>query len=419
MAGILSGMAALFPFASCGESGGASGDEKSADASVSASVSEEENLQAYDLTEFDLEKYVSPVWSGKVSFAESAFVMDDAEGRTEPIKMLYPIKSVVSVRSSDLKTLYEEGKDYEITEDGNLKILENGGIPRLSYAEYYHETYTDDGLQTQIPAAEGSGAYIVAETTKASAGMSEWCLAVTYTHDAPSPVEKPGNKKDVFVKFNEKLAGGEKIKVAYYGDSITYGWGSTALPEVDRAPYCPSYCELAMNALEEKYGATIERRNFSVSGKETGWAKEYGNYIKVCEYAPDLLILAFGMNDGVVTEAAEFAANIKNIVNNVKQRCPDTEIAVVLSMFPNELVGYQQGTTLRKYHEDYPAALEKAEEKWTDEGKGVAVADVTTVHKQILTRKTFQSTTSSNTNHPNDYMHRVYAQVLLQTLAGI
>ena len=120
------------------------------------------------------------------------------------------------------------------------------------------------------------------------------------------------------------------------------------------------------------------------------------------------------MNDGVVTEARQFVANIRNIVRNIQSRCPETEIVVVTSMLPNDLVGYQQGTSLRNFHESYPEALAEAEEDW----EGVAVADVTAVHTQMLTRKKFQDTTSSNTNHPNDYMHRVYAQVVLRTLLG-
>ena len=69
---------------------------------------------------------------------------------------------------------------------------------------------------------------------------------------------------------------------------------------------------------------------------------------------------------------------------------------------------------MRNYHAVYPGLLAEAEEKW----EGVGVADVTAAHTEILARKKFQDTTSSNTNHPNDFMHRIYAQVLLRTLLG-
>lgn len=419
MAAFILAMTMLAPLAACGSpassdlSDGKGSSQESASSSV-ASDSSAEDLTAYDLSAFDLQKYVSPVWKGRVSYAEAAFVMENPKGETEPIKLLYPIEKIVSVRSANLATKYEEGRDYEVTAEGELKILKEGNIPVLAYDKYYFETYTDDGLKTQIPSSQASGAYMVAETTKESAGMSAWCLAVTYTHSGKSPLSVPENKSERFSLLREKLSKGEPVKAVYYGDSITYGWGSTALAEVDRAPRCPGYCDLAMDYLESKYGSEISRVNLSKSGETSAWAKEYANYKKVCDENPDLVILAFGMNDGVVTEGSTFVANIKNIVKNIRARCPDAEIAVVTSMLPNEKVGYQQGTCLRNYHAVYPGLLAEAEEKW----EGVGVADVTAAHTEILARKKFQDTTSSNTNHPNDFMHRIYAQVLLRTLLG-
>lgn len=418
MTSFILGAALLFPMVSCGGSENSPSHSDSpfqSSTNVSSSTdSSEIDLEDYDLTTFELGKYTVPIWEGKISYAEGVFVKENAEGQTEPIPLLYPIDKIISVRSADLSVKYEEGKDYEVTEAGTLRILTGGKIPVLPYEQYYFETYTDDGLQTQIPASAPTGAYIVAETTKDNPGMSAWCLAVTYTHSENSSISIPESKSEHFPRLNEKLSRGENIKAVFYGDSITYGWGSTALAEVDRAPYCPKYCDLAMDYLEDKYGAEILRVNLSKSGETSEWGMQYTNYIKVCDENPDLVVLAFGMNDGVVTDATTFCANIKNIVKNIQKRCPEAEIVVVTSMLPNDKVGYQQNTCLRNYHESYVGALLEAEEKW----ESVGVADVTTIHRELLLRKSFQDTTSSNTNHPNDYMHRVYAQVLLKTLIG-
>ena len=43
---------------------------------------------------------------------------------------------------------------------------------------------------------------------------------------------------------------------------------------------------------------------------------------------------------------------------------------------------------------------------------------MTAVHELLLERKSLQDTLSNNVNHPNDFMHRVYAQVALKTLLG-
>lgn len=376
---------------------------------------EETDLKQYDVTTFELEKYIAPIWDGTVCYAEAAFVRENEAGTVEPIRLLYDIEKIVSVRSADLKTLYTEGVDYTVS-DGKLHVVRDGNIPVLPYDRYYFDTYTDDGLQTQIPSATETGAYIVAEMSLTSAGMSAWCLAVTYTHKAATVIQTPDDRQQTFAAFNGKLAAREDVRVAYYGDSITYGWSSTALPEINRDPHCPSYCDLAMDAVEAAYGVTVERRNFSVSGQTSEWATAYVNYSPIVDYAPDLVVLAFGMNDGVGIEPRTFRKNIRSIVENLQERIPHVEIAVVLPMLPNAQVGYSQGTTLRKYQPAYPAAFAADREEW--EENGVALVDVTAVHQAMLTRKVFQDTTSSNTNHPNDYMHRVYAQTLLRTLVG-
>lgn len=414
-------LVALFSIGSvaCGDAGGGSSGSASGSSSGNSSGDlDMDNLGKYDLTEYDMDKYLSPYWKGKISYAEAAFVLRGENGKIAPISLLYPIENIISVRSADLKTVYEKGRDYEI-ENGKLVVLDGGNIPALDYADYYHDTYTDDGLKTQIPASSGNGSYIVAEISKESKGMSAWCLACTYTHSELDVIDEPQDKSEVFVSLGQKLANKQDIKVAYFGDSITYGWSATGLKDVNRAPYCPTYCDMAIDALEAKYGVKTERKNFSVSGKDTEWAKEYDSYAPVADYEPDLLILAFGMNDGVVRTPADFAANIKNIVKNILAKSPNTEIVVVSPMVPNDLVGYVSGTTLRKYQPEYPAELIKAETFWQGRDMAVAVADVTSLHLEMLKVKTFQDCTSSNTNHPNDYIHRLYAQVVLKTIAGL
>lgn len=170
MTSFILGAALLFPMVSCGGSENSPSHSDSLSQSStsvpSSTDSSEIDLEDYDLTTFELGKYTAPIWEGQVSYAEGVFVKENAEGQTEPIPLLYPIDKIISVRSADLSVKYEEGKDYEVTEAGTLRILDGGKIPVLPYEQYYFETYTDDGLQTQIPASTPTGAYIVAETTR-------------------------------------------------------------------------------------------------------------------------------------------------------------------------------------------------------------------------------------------------------------
>ena len=44
---------------------------------------------------------------------------------------------------------------------------------------------------------------------------------------------------------------------------------------------------------------------------------------------------------------------------------------------------------------------------------------MTAMHLDLLKAKRFRDMTGNNVNHPNDFLARVYAQVVLQTVAGV
>lgn len=376
-------------------------------------------MKEYDLDGYDAEKYLSPYWKGNVSYAEAAFVGEEPDGSVLPIRLLYPADEVISVRSFDLATLYVRGVDYEL-ENGMIRVLPGSSIPALAYSDYCFEHYRDDGIKTQIAAADNSGkGYIVSEISHEKKGLSNWIIACTYIHSAKSAISEPPDRSDRFPRLSALLSAKKEIKAVLYGDSITYGWSATGFSVVNRPPFSPPYTDMAFDRLEKEYGAKIVRKNLSVSGKDTGWAIGRDNLAAVVAEAPDLLVLSFGMNDGVRRAPDEFRRNIDHIVREVSKGCPDVEIAVVLPMLPNSEVGFRPGTTLRKYQPDYPAELAKVEKIWDTDRIKATVVDVTSRHAEMLAVKKFQDCTSSNTNHPSDYIHRFYAQILLRAICGI
>lgn len=376
-------------------------------------------MKKYDLDGYDAEKHLSPYWKGNVSYAEAAFVGEEPDGSILPIRLLYPADEIISVRSFDLGTLYKRGVDYEL-DNGMIRILPGSSIPALAYRDYCFEHYTYDGIKTQIAAADDSGkGYIVAEISHEKKGLSNWVIACTYTHSGKSVISEPPDRSDRFSGLSALLSAKKEIKAVLYGDSITYGWSATGFSVVNRPPFSPPYTDMAFDRLEKEYGAKIIRKNLSVSGKDTGWAIGDDNIAAVVAEAPDLLVLAFGMNDGVHRPPEEFGRNIDYIVREVSKGCPDVGIAVVLPMLPNSEVGFTPGTTLRKYQPGYPSELTKLEKGWDADGIRATVVDVTSRHAEMLTVKSFRDCSSSNTNHPSDYIHRFYAQILLRTLCGI
>lgn len=383
-----------------------------------------------DLTGYDLKKYLSPVWSGSISYAESAFVKENENGEIDPIQLLYPIDEIISVRSADLKTLYKNGEDYYI-EDGKIVILVGGKIPVLAYEDYI---FDDDGRTTSAAGGKPITAYgqpgkkfVYGEISTQNGGMSQWVIAVTYKHSADNILTVPEDKSDRFANFTNKLEAGEDVTIVSIGDSITEGW-SSSLVKGNRAPYCPPYNDMVAQYVQSTYkdtkvtfknlgksGTTANGGNIS-SGSPNGNNPDLLN--EVCAANPDLVMVAYGMNDGCGSTPDTYANNISSIVKYIQEKCPESCIVIVGTSLPNPDFAWDGGGRCLVYHDQYPEALAAKEKTWVDEDYNVAVADVTTMNIEMYQRKIYQDLTGSNSNHPNDFMHRIYAQVIIQTIFG-
>ncbi len=370
-----------------------------------------------DVTKFDLDKFLYPIWYGDTSYAEAAFVREAEDGGIDPIELLYPIDEIISVRSADLKISYVMGEDYYVDEEGRLVIIEGGNIPVLAYDDYFfpltNEEHAENKLSTKFPAYGKPGyGYIRAEIGTNKPGMSQWTLAVTYKHTADSIVEVPDAKSDVYSKLITKLNNGEDIKIVATGDSITDGWSSSE--KVGLAPYCPRYNILVEQYIRSAYDVNVTQKNVGVSGSKTDGG--ISKLDEICSENPDLVIIAFGMNDGCSMPTDQYVSNINTMVDTIKSRCPDACVVVVGTCLPNDEVSWSPGASnpILVYHKDYAPALEEAEKNWDN----AAFANVTQTNIEMFERKVYQDVAGSNSNHPNDYMHRVYAQVIIQTIFG-
>jgi lysophospholipase L1-like esterase len=155
-----------------------------------------------------------------------------------------------------------------------------------------------------------------------------------------------------------KAAQNKKLKIAFWGDSITEGMDinpdnsysqlfvkkvKSILPNVDvkymnfglstrtlAKAINPNY--LANNPEHPRdsvLGFTDFWRPWAVQGKS--WEQH------VVDYKPDMLIIAFGMNDsGDKYAATNFTKNINTLVKYVKEQLPTTDIVIVSTIMPTE-----------------------------------------------------------------------------------
>ncbi len=336
---------------------------------------------------FTLEAYMTPIWRGHTVYNETLMFVCDENGAVEPAPLLYEPIKILSVRSFDLQTEYTPGVDYTVA-GGRIALTENSRIPRWQYADYYPPQAIPGGSFERT-----GGGYL-------SFGEGDTYfktqVAVTYEHNGVWKGPVPSYRGDKLKKTVAKLKNGEELRIVFYGDSITTGANSSNT----QAPYAPIWTTLVTRSLAAAYdNPNIVEINTAVGGTTSSWGVENARELAAA-HDPDLVVLAFGMNDAGKS-AAEYGWNISRIICRVRQSNKDAEFILVSPMLPNrEAKGFfgNQGS--------FENALEQLDCLW----EGVAVAPVWSMHEYMLKTKRYYDMTGNNVNHPNDYLARVYAQ---------
>ena len=361
----------------------------------------------------DMQKALDPVWKGASVYRES-FLWLRRSGEEAEVSLLYPADKVLEVWDARLTTRYEEGRDYKLR-DGRLVIPSSSRLPGMDWDEYYPKDFIEGHCFWKR-----GGGYIY--FSEGPFFHTRQCV-VSYTHsgswDGPVPQGRLASLPHAAAKLRE----GRPFKVLFYGDSITTGANSSGITGVE--PFCPDWCDMVMARLEERWPAcSFSSVNTAVGGTTSGWGLEEAEG-RAAAHEPDLAILAFGMNDGSGRIPADvYGANIRGIMDKIRERKPDCDFILVATTLPSreplvrgcprnseDDLTAEDDIAFYGTQDDYLPALLVLES-----GEGAVVADMTTMHRCILEKKAFRDVTGNNVNHPNDFIARIYAQVLLAIL---
>jgi len=351
------------------------------------------------LDKYDLYTSMLPLWEGDTVYNESVLVLKDQSGNMPEKSLLYPATEIISVRSQDLKTEYDEGDDW-ILQDGKLVFPAGSSIPSMEYSEYYPETWSEGSTFNKV-----GGGYIYY-----SEEFQKRQIAVTYKHTGTwtgdlQPYEG-FNLSNTMAKLNAK----EELNIVFYGDSITQGFGASGFNGFK--PFAESWAQMLNRMLRAQYEySNINAINSALASTDTAWGVDDANLTpRVIDKNPDLVIIAFGMNDGD-RSPGDYRNNIKGMIEKVRLVHPDTEFLLVSPMLPNRQVDWL-ATGNQDLYQDELLALQS-------EFSGVAVARVTDAFNYILSNKTYGDITGNNVNHPNDFSMRIYAQVAFAALNSL
>lgn len=366
------------------------------------------------------EERVRPFWLGNTMYNESVMFLSDGESASA--KTLFTPLKVLAVYDWTLKKQFVEGEDYTVAEDGTLVLTENSSIPVFSDGWAYgkeipdayrkvddmsvtgnnyrlFDCFDEEGNSVQLLYTEGTLIY-------------ERYVHVTYVFD-PAAFDYTAVKAYAgeLSGLEAKLKAGEPINMVVFGDSTSEG--CSASKHWNRDPFSPFYGELVKDELERLYSSEITLTNMSVGGKTSKWAvgidtSDNGGYnlTRLRALAPDLLVIGFGLNDAGAVPAEDFAVNINTIAEAARGANPNCQI-IFLNAYPGNPYFVSHAR-----QEAISAAYEELSYQFAD----AAYIDLYRLGTELLKSKHYYEISANNLNHPNDFMHRVYAMNILSAV---
>ena len=349
-----------------------------------------------DCPAYDLEKYTAYYWDSDVIYNEAVMPLEEQDGSMQAIPLMYKAEKILSVRNSFLDTIYEEGKDY-ILQDGKLVIPEGSAIKTIPYSDYYPGR---DHEGPKLNRVGGDGYILWCD----GFNLHQWQIAVTYIHvDGWEGTVPPAQGESLPITL-AKLEKKEPVKILVYGDSIATGANSSS--DTGDEPFAPKWFEMMEASLKKKYGYDdITVINTAVGGTDSAWGAENA-YKEGKEYEPDLAIIAFGMND-IHTDPYKFTENIGKIIDTISLGNYDCEFILIATMLANPETEFSGNQV------NFRDALKNANFGISNH---IVIADMTTYYENLLAHKRYWDMSCNNINHPNDFLARGYAQLILRTL---
>jgi len=320
-----------------------------------------------------------PFWKGSL-VSDEAVLLTSRNGERASGTLLFRPTRIVSVTSYDGATTYREGTDY--TTQGRTLVA--GAHSTIS------QIRESDLLRGDLAWNVIGGKQVL----------------VTYEHDDAWTGPVQPNVSAELPNTLRMLRARGPLRIVAYGDSITYGLGSSHMRKI--RPYQPPWVDLFIGQLRRDWNDPgIALYNASQSGADSTWASKMAERM-VATLDPDLVVIAFGQNDFWSISADAFADNLTAVMRAVREKNPQAEFLLVSTMRFDPAYSTNAGywKTVTEYQTRLHAMV----------GPGVQLVDMTAISGAVFAAKEPRDCLNDPL-HPNDYLSRWYAQSLLAALA--
>jgi lysophospholipase L1-like esterase len=324
----------------------------------------------------DLAEYMAPVWHGAKVVDESVLLLSTG-GAAPTGKLLFAPRRILSVKGSSLETTYAEGRDFSV--DGDRIVGAPGSkIPTMKDSDFPKGEY---------PWMSLIGKHVV----------------VTYEHDDSWTGPIQPFEGDRLPHTIRKLERRRPLTIVALGDSITLGINVSGYRE--EPPYMPVWPDLFAWQLKKTFASgRIKLFNVALGGMTSQWGRDNAKDA-VASLNPDLVLIAFGMNDFWSISPDEFRANIQATMQTVRLRRPNAEFILVSSIrfdpaYTSEAVYVGHITSYREVLKSLV-------------GPGVALLDLMSLSEYLYKAKGAKDLLA-DPMHPDDFFARLFAQFLVQ-----
>jgi lysophospholipase L1-like esterase len=342
---------------------------------------------------------LTPFWRAR-EIREPIFFIQTSGNEHPTCNLLFKPTHIVSVRSATREKTFEPEKDFTAEMSAGTISLPSGSRIPFKAQDQLYPLMTSNAPKIARQAGDRTRGIFFGE----GAVYHNLQVEVTYRTE-------PGQWKGLMPKYAgeslpktmAKLRNKEPISLMLCGDSISAGGNASGV--VHAPPGCPAFGQLVALALEHHFGSKVTFTNHAVGGWTSTNGLQQAKEQRIGKAKPDLVIIAFGMNDVFARNATAYQANIRAIIETIRTDAPDAEFILVASMLGNA----EWGMPMEQFPL-YRDALKKLC------GPGIVLADMTSMWDALLKRKSFYDLTGNGVNHPNDFGHMVYAQSLLALL---
>ncbi len=343
-------------------------------------------------------RLLEPFWRSPTVYGESALFVQEKTDAPATGTLLFKPAKILRVHNARTGELYEAGRDYEVDAAGRKLVrTSTSRIPFMKAEDFYKPKGAKQAIKQK---ADDPETWLLYQEQ----GFQDKQVEVDYVRSEDWQGYVPQSAGSLLKRVADKLRRKEKLTIAIIGDSISTGANASSKVNL---PHMPPYTVLLARQLEAVYGGTVELLNVAKGGTMAdGGLKEVP---AVLAAKPDLVFIAYGANDVAIRNAAKYAENVGRIVDAVRAGAPDAEFILVTSSRAHPEWSWTPAAEFPKYRD----ALAKLAGE-----KHAALADMTLLWAQMLERKRFWDLTGNGVNHPNDFGHRLYAEVLLALLVN-